>query len=254
MTRIETFRTRLRAREAMMGTFLKTPSAIVCEVLGLTPLACVCIDAEHAPFGRMEIDACVAAFRAADMPTLVRVQTGNAGEILGALDCGATGIVLPHVVSGPQAVELARAAHYGPGGRGYAGSSRAARYATKGMVEHICDSAARTTIVAQIEDADALPNLDAIAAVENIDCLFVGRMDLTASLGAASAQDARVIEAVEQICAAGRRHGKTVGMYFPPGEDCAAWQKKGATFFLLGSDQQFLLEGARALAGRLTPP
>ena len=254
MTRIETFRTRLRAREAMVGTFLKTPSPIVCEVLGLTPLACVCIDAEHAPFGRMEIDACVAAFRAADMPTLVRVQTSNAGEILGALDCGATGIVLPHVVSGPQAAELARVAHYGPGGRGYAGSSRAARYATKAMVEHIRDSAARTTIVAQIEDAEALPNLDAIAAVEDIDCLFVGRMDLTVSLGAASAQDARVIEAVEQICAVGRRHGKTVGMYFPPGEDCAAWQKQGATFFLLGSDQQFLLDGARALAGRLTPP
>ncbi len=253
MTRIETFRTRLRAGEAMMGTFLKTPSAIVCEVLGLTPLACVCIDAEHAPFGRMEIDACVAAFRAADMPTLVRVQTGNAGEILGALDCGATGVVLPHVVSGPQAAELARAAHYGPGGRGYAGSSRAARYTTKPMSEHIRDSAARTTVIAQIEDAEALPNLDAIAAAENIDCLFVGRMDLTVSLGAASPQDGRVIDAVEQICTAGQRHGKAVGMFFPPGEDCAMWRKKGATFFLLGSDQQFLLDGARALAGRIGP-
>ncbi len=253
MTRIETFRTRLRAGEAMMGTFLKTPSAIVCEVLGLTPLACVCIDAEHAPFGRMEIDACVAAFRAADMPTLVRVQTGNAGEILGALDCGATGVVLPHVVSGPQAAELARAAHYGPGGRGYAGSSRAARYTTKAMAEHISDSAARTAVVAQIEDAEALPNLDAIAAAENIDCLFVGRMDLTVSLGAASPQDGRVIDAVEQICTAGQRHGKAVGMFFPPGEDCAMWRKKGATFFLLGSDQQFLLDGARALAGRIGP-
>ena len=253
MTRIETFRTRLRAGEAMMGTFLKTPSAIVCEVLGLTPLGCVCIDAEHAPFGRMEIDACVAAFRAADMPTLVRVQTGNAGEILGALDCGATGVVLPHVVSGAQAAELARAAHYGPGGRGYAGSSRAARYTTKPMAEHIRDSAARTTVIAQIEDAEALPNLDAIAAAENIDCLFVGRMDLTVSLGAASPQDGRVIDAVEQICTAGQRHGKAVGMFFPPGEDCAMWQKKGETFFLLGSDQQFLLDGARALAGRIGP-
>ena len=58
MQRIETFRTRLRAVEPMMGTFLKTPSTIVCEVLGLSPLACVCIDAEHAPFGRIELDGC----------------------------------------------------------------------------------------------------------------------------------------------------------------------------------------------------
>ena len=64
MTRIEAFRTRLRSNEPMMGTFLKTPSPIVCEVLGLSPLACVCIDAEHAPFGRLEIDGCVAALRA----------------------------------------------------------------------------------------------------------------------------------------------------------------------------------------------
>lgn len=237
----------------MMGTFLKTPSAIVCEVLGLAPLACICIDAEHAPFGRMELDSCVAAFRAADMPSLVRVQTGSAGEMLSALDSGATGIVLPHVISGPQAEGLSKLAHYGPGGRGYAGSSRAARYTTKPMAEHLRDSAARTTVIAQIEDVEALPNLDAIAAANDIDCLFVGRMDLTVSLGASSPMDTRVIEAVELICAAGQRHGKTVGMFFPPGEDCTTWQRKGATLFLLASDHQFLLDGARALAGRITP-
>ena len=95
MNRIETFRARLRANEPMMGTFLKTPSPIICEVLGISPLACVCIDAEHAPFGRMEIDGCVAALRAADMPSLVRVQSGTAGEILTVLDAGASGVVLP---------------------------------------------------------------------------------------------------------------------------------------------------------------
>lgn len=251
MKRIETFRSRLRAGEPMMGTFLKTPSPIVCEVLGLSPLACVCIDAEHAPFGRMEIDGCVAALSAADMPSLVRVQTGSAGEILSALDAGATGVVLPHVISGAQAAELARVAHYGPGGRGYAGSSRAAGYATKPMAEHLRDSAARTTVIAQIEDAEALMHLDAIAAIEGIDCIFVGRIDLTISLGAASPTEARVIEAVEQICAAGLRHGKAVGMFIPPSEDCMVWQQKGATLFLLASDQQFLLDGARALAGRI---
>ena len=253
MNRVETFRSRLRANEPMMGTFLKTPSPIVCEVLGISPLACVCIDAEHAPFGRMEIDGCVAALRAADMPSLVRVQSGTAGEILTALDAGASGVILPHVVSGPQAAAMARAAHYGPGGRGYAGSSRAARYTTKPMADHLRDSAATTIVIAQIEDAEALPHLDAIAAIEGIDCLFVGRMDLTVSLGAAAPTESRVVEAVKQICAAGRRHGKTVGMFIPSSEDCATWQKEGASFFFLASDQQFLLDGARTLAARIMP-
>lgn len=249
--RIDSFRTRLRQGEPMMGTFLKTPSPIVAEVLALTPLACVCIDAEHAPFGRMEIDSCVMPLRAAGMPSLVRVRSGDAGEILGALDSGATGVVIPHVSTAAQALDAVRLSHYREGGRGYAGSSRAAGYTTKPMAEHLRDSTAIVTVVAQIEDAEALPNLDAIAATEGIDCLFVGRMDLTLSLGCSSPLDPRVIAAVEQICAAGKRHGTAVGMFIPPSEDCARWQALGATLFLLGSDQQFLHEGARALAARL---
>lgn len=251
MNAITDFRQRLRQGDAMMGTFLKTPSAIVCEVLGLSPLACVCIDAEHAPFGRMELDSCIAALRAAGMPSLVRVRTDDAGEILGALDSGATGVVLPHVIDGEQAAAIVRKAHYRQGGRGYAGSSRAAGYTTKPMAQHIRDSTATVTVVAQIEDAEALPHLDAIAAVDGIDCLFVGRMDLTLSLGADSPLDDIVVAAVERICEAGKRHGKTVGMFVPAGEDCAMWQERGATLFMLGSDQQFLLDGARALVKKL---
>jgi 2-keto-3-deoxy-L-rhamnonate aldolase RhmA len=244
MPRIDNFRTRLLAREPMMGTFLKTPSPIVCEVLGLSPLACVCIDAEHAPFGRMEIDGCIAALRAADMPSLVRVQTGTAGEILTVLDAGATGVVLPHIISGAEASEAVRKAQYGPGGRGYAGSSRAARYTTKAMADHLRDSATSTIVIAQIEDAEALNNLDDIASVEGIDCLFVGRIDLTISLGAKSPTDAIEV---------GMRHGKTIGMFIPPSEDCAAWQAKGASFFMLASDHGFLLDGARALVNKIAP-
>ena len=258
MPRSEGFRARLQAREPMMGTFLKTPSPIVCEVLGLSALACVCIDAEHAPFGRMELDGCIAAFRAADMPCLVRVQTANAGEILTALDSGATGVVFPHVITGLQAAAMAQAARYADktsnygGTRGYAASSRSARYTNTTMAEHIVRSNATTVAIAQIEDAQALENLDDIASTVGIDCLFVGRMDLTVSLGAASATDPIVMAAVEQICAAGKRHGKPVGMFFPASETCSFWQARGATFFMLASDQQFIQDGAKALMARLS--
>jgi 2-keto-3-deoxy-L-rhamnonate aldolase RhmA len=254
LPRHEGFKARLAKRELMMGTFLKTPSPIVCEVLGLSPLDCVCIDAEHAPFGRMEIDGCIAALRAADMPSFVRVQTGNAGEILTVLDAGATGVVLPHVMNGESAASLAQAAHYAQGksgGRGYAGSSRSARYTTKTMAGHVADSAAVTTIIAQIEDAEALNHLDAIASAANIDCLFVGRMDLTLSMGFTNPLEPSVVAAVEKICAAGLRYGKAVGMFIPPSEDVMAWHAKGASLFMLASDHQFLLEGARALASKI---
>ena len=243
------FRQRLLQRQPLIGTFLKTPAPILCEVLGLTPLDAVCIDAEHAPFGRLELDSCLHALCAAQMPALVRVPSGGPAELASALDSGATGVVVPHVCSAAQARALVQAAHFGRGrgGRGYAGSPRAAGYTTKPMVGHLADSAAQTTVIAQIEDIEAVDAIEEIAAVAGIDCLFIGRIDLTVALGAAGPNDAAVVAAVEKVCAAGCAAGKAVGMFVPAVEEVAHWRGQGASLFLLASDQSFVLQGAAAL-------
>lgn len=94
---IASFRQRLLSRVPLAGTFLKTPALQLIEVLSQSDLDFVCLDAEHAPFDRSAIDACCAMGRALDFPVLVRVGDGSAREILQALDCGAVGIVVPHV-------------------------------------------------------------------------------------------------------------------------------------------------------------
>ena len=241
---------RLAAGERIVGTFVKTPSPIIVEVLGLTGLDCLCLDAEHAPFDRIAIDGCALAARAAAMPLLVRVPTASPEHILNALDCGATGVVAPHIRSAAEAEAFAKACRYGRGGRGYAGSSRAAGYTTRGMAQHLAASAAETVAIAQIEDPEAIDAIDAIAQVEGIDALFVGRVDLTVAYGAASQDDPRVIAAVEKVCEVGRRHGRPVGMFLARIEDVPLWAEKGASLFLLGSDHSFLLAGAADLIAR----
>ena len=196
----------------LLGTFLKTPHAHVVEVLVSSGLDCICIDAEHAPFDRQAIDLCVMTARAGGLPTLVRPPIGAAHELLNALDCGADGVLVPHIRSANEATALAQCAHYGPGGRGYAGSTRAAGYGIASITEHMAASAARTTVIAQIEDAEALDQIDAIAAVPGIDALFVGRIDLTISLGCTSPDDPRVLAAVDLIVSACRRAGRTSGI------------------------------------------
>jgi len=239
------FRDRLLAGECLIGTFVKTPSPIVAEVLALSALDCLCLDAEHAPFDRLAIDTAIAMAR--PKPVLVRVPVASSHHILNALDCGATGVVAPHICNAVEAAAFARAAHYGAGGRGYAGSSRAAGYTTRAMADHLERSAARTVTIAQIEDPEAVDDIDAIAAVEGIDTLFVGRADLTVAYGAASQDDPRVIAAVERICAAGLRHGRRVGMFVVRPGDVPFWRDRGASLFLLGSDHTFLLDGAARL-------
>lgn len=217
----------------------------------MTGLDCLCLDAEHAPFDRASLDSCIYAARAGGMDVLVRVPSSAPEHLLNALDCGATGVVVPHVRSVADAEAVAKAAQYGPGGRGYAGSSRAAGFTTIPMAEHKRNSAAQTVVLAQIEDPEAVEQVEAIARVAGLDALFVGRVDLTVAYGAESQDDPRVLAAVERICAAGRQAGKPVGMFLARLEDVAYWREQGASLFLLASDHGFLLAGANELVHRV---
>ncbi|MGI9346088.1 MAG: HpcH/HpaI aldolase family protein [Gammaproteobacteria bacterium] len=241
------FRRRLLARELLIGTYLKTPSPVIAEVMGLSGLDVVCLDAEHAPFDRVSLDACVHALRSANTPVVIRMEDNTPVQVMQALDYGAYGVIAAHVNTVEAAQKLVHSAYFGPGGRGYAGSTRAAGYTTVPISEHVARSQASTSVIAQIEDLSALDVLDGIAAVEGLDCLFVGRVDLTVDSGATQVQDARVMEAVAQICRAGQRAGKAVGMFLPRMEELPHWIELGASFFLMESDHSLMLKGANKL-------
>jgi 2-keto-3-deoxy-L-rhamnonate aldolase RhmA len=241
---------RLARQEPLLGTFLKTPSAMICEVLGRTDLDLVCIDAEHAPFDRRDVDACVFALNAVGKSSVVRPPSASHEHILNALDCGAEGVLIPHVATAEAARDAVDAAHYGRG-RGYAGSSRAAGYGARTMAEHMAKSRDRTLVIAQIEDAEALEHLDGILGVDGLDACFIGRADLTVSMGAASMDAPEVLAAVERICRAGQAAGRTIGMFTANADEIPRWRALGASLFLLSSDHGFMLAGAAALSARV---
>lgn len=238
---------RLAAGETLLGTFLKTPHPHIVEVLASCGFDLLCIDAEHAPFDRRDVDLCVMAARAAGLPMLVRPTHAAPETLLNALDCGADGVLVPHVRSVAAARAMLAAAHYGPGGRGYAGSTRAAGYGLTAMPAHRAASAAGTVVVAQIEDREALDDIEAIAAVDGIDALFIGRIDLTVALGCSSPDDAPVVAACEHIAAVATAAGRRVGMFLSRPQDVPRWRERGVTLFLLGSDHGFLRAGAAEL-------
>ena len=246
-----TLRDRLHACDLLAGTWVKTPHPHVVEVLALSPLDLLVLDAEHAPFDRASLDLCIMAARGAGKPVLVRPASASHEHILNALDCGADGVIVPHVRSAAEARDVVRACHYGPAGdtptRGFAGSTRAAAYTTLGMAKHRT-AAKGVIVIAQIEDADALNDIDAIAATPGLDALFIGRADLTISMGADTPDAPEVVAAVDRICAAGKAAGRTVGMFLGRVGDVPEWRAKGASLFVLQSDQEFVLAGAAGLA------
>ena len=248
----QNFRQRLYSGERLIGTFVKTPSMMVAEVLASTQLDCVCVDAEHSPFDRRDIDSNVAAYRAGNMPSLIRVPSAAPEQILNALDCGATGVVIPHVDSAEKAEACVRYLRYGDGGRGYAGSTRAAGYGSHSIETNLMINREQNVLVAQIEDLSAVTEIESIAQVDGIDCFFIGTMDLTVALGAGGPKDENVIAAIKTICNAARSADRRVGIFVPDLDDVPFWAERGVSLFLLSSDHAFLKQGAAALVNKIS--
>lgn len=241
-------RARIARGDRLVGTFIKIAEVTVIEVLARSGLDFLCIDAEHAGWDRGRMDACLAVARALDMPVLVRVGAPTAPDILQALDAGAVGVVVPHVVSAQMAAAVARSAHFGPGGRGFAGSSRWAGFATRPMAD-VLDQDGQTVVIAQIEDPEAVEAVEEIAAVPGIDALFAGPADLTVGYGGRSLGTPELTAALARIGAAARKAGKGYAGWVPDAAQAAVWAEYGMSIFVVGSDHTFLRAGA-AMAAR----
>jgi 2-keto-3-deoxy-L-rhamnonate aldolase RhmA len=244
------FRDRVMAGERLAGTFMKTPAVDALEVMILAGLDFVCIDAEHAPFDRAALNNLCAVGRAAGFPLLVRVPSGSAEQIGMALDAGADGIVVPHVTDAATAARIARASRFGPGGRGYAGSTRWAGFATQAMADVLALSR-ETLVIAQIEDPEAVEAVEDIAATPGIDALFLGPADLTVGYGHASQDNADLARAYARCGAAARAEGKAYMTFVADAAGARdVHDAHGVTTFFIASEHAWMLQGARrAVAG-----
>lgn len=231
-----------------MGTFIKTPSGHATEILGDLGFDFVVIDQEHAPFGRLEIDQTLLAARAANTAGIVRVPGASASELLSVLDCGAMGVLAPHVTSAAAAETIVAACRYRGGKRGFSNSPRAGGYGRMGIWDHVDANDAQTTVIAMIEDPEAIDVIDDIVAVDGLDGVFVGRGDLTVALGAESPAAPEISAATEAVISAARAAGKAVCAMTAGGDD-ANWLKDlGVTGMIVASDQAFMRQAAgRAL-------
>ena len=241
-------RARLLRRESLCGTFVKTPAYEVIEVLALAGLDFVILDAEHAPFDRARMDACLAMARALGLPCMVRVPEATPARILMALDSGAAGVVVPHCFSVEKAQGAARAARFGHGGRGFAGSTRWAGYATKGMAD-VLAMGDETILLGQIEEPEGVEAAEAIAAVDGIDGLFVGPADLAVCYGERDMNAPVVRDAMRRACAAAEGAGKAAVTFAGNADTLPDLLETGITTMVFASEHAFMLAGARQVVG-----
>ncbi len=228
MTGHRTLKERLHGGERLAGLFVMLPSPAVVEMCGHAGFDFVIIDQEHGAAGSETLENQLRAADASGIEALVRVSSGTVENIQRALDAGASGIVVPHVMDAEYARQIVAGAHYPPlGRRGIATTARAGRHGMITVPEHLQNATRRTLVVPQIEDREALPNIPAIAAVEGIDALFIGPADLSMSLGhPGNPAHPDVQAAIEGICRDARGGKTRLAMFVRNAAEVAELKKR----------------------------
>lgn len=239
-------RARIRAGDLLVGSFIKTPSPHVVEIMGLAGLDFAVIDQEHAPIELGHLDMLALAGRAVGLPLLSRRWGAGTDWIAPLLDLGLTGVMVPHVLDRAATEAVCDAVRFARNKRGLSPSPRAGNYGGMSIADYRAASDETSVVMVQIEDASALDHLDDIAACEDVDLLFIGPADLSQSMGVGF-PSAELDAAIERVIAAGKRAGVAIGLFVGAAGQIPAWHAKGVTLFVCGSDQALLRKSATEL-------
>lgn len=244
---IHKFRDKLKAGRLCLGAGVSFADPAVTEAL-CDSVDFLWIDLEHSAIGLESLQAHLIAARAGGAPALVRVPSGAIAWTKRVLDSGAEGIILPQARTVAEVESFVAACRYPPLGQRGFGPRRPSNYDrdAAGYVER----ANRELFVAvQIETAEALAALDAIARVPGYDSLVVGPADLAATLGIpGQLRHPRILEAIATIAATARRAGLTTGIGMGPDAEYAAIvARAGVQWIQCGGDYSFMLQSADAV-------
>lgn len=238
------FRDRLHAGEVLTGIVVTLTSPQASEVLALAGYDWLWIDMEHGPLDLATAQSLIMG-AGADCTPVVRVPANDPVWLKRVLELGPAGVIVPHVDSVAEAEAAVRACHYPPRGDRSVGIGRAQDYGL-GLADYLATAHERVCVMPQIEHVDAVEDIDAILAVEGVDCAVVGPFDLSMSMGHPGEFDhPEVVSAIRCVAQACGRAGKPAGLFAGTIDFARKWRDEGFSVFALGADVA-LLAGAAA--------
>ncbi len=245
-----TFKRDLLAGQRLIGCWSSLANAITTEVLGVAGFDWILLDGEHSPNDVNTFIPQLMALKDSASAPVVRPTSNNPVELKRLLDAGFYNFLIPFVESADEALNAVSATRYPPQGiRGVSVSQRSNRYGTvpdyfKSVNDHIC-------VMVQIESRAGVSAARAIAAIDGVDCVFVGPSDLAAGLGhLGNAGHPEVQAAIAAVFADAKACGKPTGILAPAEPDARRYMEMGATFVGVGSDLGAFRSATQALCDR----
>jgi 4-hydroxy-2-oxoheptanedioate aldolase len=245
----------LASGEVLVGPFAVSGSPGVVETIGYAGFDFAIIDTEHAPISPYgtELENLIRTAWSADLAPIVRTTWNDRGQILKAMDMGASAVVVPHVNTAEEAAAAVSAAYYAPKGR------RSAAPPTLGSKRGFVDWATyyqqgldNTLVFLLIEELQAVENIEEIAAVPGVGGIFFGPFDLAVSMGRpASAFEPDVPEERERVYAAAKANGLPIADLAWNVPSALEKIKMGAQLISLGTDVTLLANALRNLLAEI---
>jgi 4-hydroxy-2-oxoheptanedioate aldolase len=240
---------KLLAGQPAFGVSVMFPSPQLVEMVGRLGFDWVLLDCEHGSLSPESVELMAMAAELTGLTPIARPRTNSPEAILRVMDRGAMGVQVPHVNTASDARRAVEAVKFHPlGTRGLAAGTRPAQYGFAGSAAEYVQEANRETLVCvQLEEAEALSNLDKILRVDGVDVLFVGPSDLSQSLGYPGRSDVPEVRgamdrAFAAIVAAGKVPGSTGNV-----QAIRDYQRTGVRYlythltrFLASASQEFL--------------
>ena len=257
-TPVNTFKQAIANKQAQIGLWLGLADPYTTEICAGAGFDWLLIDGEHAPNDVRSILAqlqVVAAYPGSHPIARVPMGHGHVGEMIikQYLDIGVQTLLVPMVDTPAQAAALVRATRYpqavGAGGLRGMGGARASRWGR--YPQYANEANEQICLLVQAETQVALDNLDAIAATEGVDGVFIGPADLSASMGhVGQPGHPEVQAAIERAISRIRQAGKAAGILTPDEALSRHYLDIGATFVAVGLDTNLLARHTSALAAR----
>jgi 4-hydroxy-2-oxoheptanedioate aldolase len=244
------FKQAVAGGQVQVGLWCSLGSNIAAEVIADAGFDWILVDTEHAPNELPMVLSQLQALVGGSAAPVVRPAWNDLVLIKRLLDIGVRNFLVPYVQSEEEARAAVAATRYPPHGlRGVAVTHRANRY---GRIKDYHQRANdEICLLLQIETRQALKNLDAIAAVEGVDGLFIGPSDLAAGLGhLGETGHPEVRAAIEEAFDRIRRAGKAPGILAPIEADARHWLALGCVVLAVGSDVGLLARHSDELAAR----
>ena len=206
------------------------------------------LDMEHSGFGYETVKSTLRSLHDAGIASILRPPSQAYHHVARACDVGAQGVMPPMLSTADEARSILDAMKYVPQGmRGVALGIAHDDYQSGTVDQKLRGANEKTSLVALIETAQGVAEAEAIAAINGVDCLWIGHFDLTCSLGIPGQFDhPDFLGAVDRIAAAAKGQGKSLGRLVTSVEEGAALYAQGFDMIIYGSDIHVLRTGLTA--------